>query len=54
MEEEMPPEWMWHLEHELEPWFDEVKRNREEKWGRNHDETVPMTSNEYAERMRGQ
>lgn len=27
-DEEMPPQWMWHLEHELEPWFAEVKRAR--------------------------
>lgn len=25
-DEETPPKWMWHLEHELEPWFAEVKR----------------------------
>lgn len=28
-EEEMPPKWMWHLEHELEPWFNSVKSKRD-------------------------
>lgn len=55
-EDEMPPQWMWHLEHEIEPWFDEVKRRREEKHGRpgdsDNDTRVPMMSNEYAENMR--
>lgn len=25
----MPPKWMWHLEHELEPWFNSVKSKRD-------------------------
>ncbi len=32
-EEEMPPQWMWHLEWELEDWFAEVDRKRKEKFG---------------------
>lgn len=32
LEEEMPPEWMWLFEDELEPWFDEVMRNRKAKF----------------------
>lgn len=31
--EEMPPEWMWSLDHELEPWFERVTEEREEKCG---------------------
>jgi hypothetical protein len=48
-EEETPPEWMWHLEHELEPWFENVKQQRDDKSGRSDDrEQVPMMDNEYA------
>lgn len=51
----MPPEWMWPLEHELIPWFDEVKVAREERHGnpgKAEDETVPMTENELTAHMR--
>lgn len=51
LEDEMPPEWMWHLDHELEPWFDEVERKREERYGArddDRDERVPMMDNELA------
>lgn len=47
----MPPEWMWPLEHELVPWFEEVKQAREEKYssrGSERDVEVPMTENELA------
>jgi hypothetical protein len=40
---------MWHLEHELEPWFENVKQQRDDKSGRSDDrEQVPMMDNEYA------
>lgn len=29
----MPPPWMWPHDKELESWFDEVERAREEKYG---------------------
>lgn len=45
-EDEMPPKWMWHLEWELELWFEEVERLREEKYGGGRDEEVPMMKNE--------
>lgn len=28
--EEMPPAWMWHLERELDLWFKQVEKNRED------------------------
>lgn len=46
--EEMPPKWMWHLEHELDPWFEEVDQIRKEKYGGEADdrEEAPMMSNQ--------
>jgi hypothetical protein len=56
-DEEMPPEWMWPLDHELVLWFDEVKRKRDEKYGRHDDDDdrdeVPMMSNALAAEKRG-
>lgn len=47
-EDEIPPEWMWPLDHELVGWFEEVKRNREAKFGGKPDESPAMMENEYA------
>lgn len=46
--EEMPPKWMWHLEWELDAWFEEVERLREEKYGGGDDarEEAPMMRND--------
>jgi hypothetical protein len=33
MSDEMPPSWMWPLEHEIERWFIEVDEKRSEKFG---------------------
>ncbi len=50
LDEEMPPSWMWCHEDELTEWFDEVTRKRDEKYGKTStDETVPMTTNEFAQ-----
>lgn len=32
--DETPPEWMWPFSDELESWFEQVKRNREDKYGK--------------------
>jgi hypothetical protein len=32
--DEMPPEWMWIFGDELDKWFDQVKRDRESKYGK--------------------
>lgn len=49
-EEDMPPEWMWHIGHELERHFDHVKERR--KSGARDDDddqpAGPMIQNEYA------
>lgn len=54
MDDEIPPRWMWSLDHELKPWFEEVQRNRDEKYGTNSDkdkrESVPMMENELSRR----
>lgn len=47
--EEMPPEWMWPFDEDLELWFEEVDRNRKEKYGGNADSSSEeMLENEYA------
>lgn len=54
-EDEIPPEWMWPLDYELEQWFENVKRKREDKYGRSDDDDrdeVPMMSNQLAARKR--
>lgn len=48
--DEVPPAWMWAVDHELEIWFENVEQKREEKYGSNSsaDETAPMMSNQLA------
>lgn len=50
-EDEMPPEWMWSVDHELEIWFEKLKDARAEKYGTPREES-PMMSNEYAQKLR--
>jgi hypothetical protein len=49
--EEVPPEWMWSVEHELEIWFERVQAEREERYG-GGSRNEPMVENEYAAEMR--
>jgi hypothetical protein len=54
-EDEMPPEWMWPFDEELESWFEDVERKRKERYGNRGDDadsSGPMTENEYAKGMR--
>lgn len=51
-EEEIPPKWMWHLEWEIEPWFEEVNRARKSQYSSSGDEESPMEQNELAARFR--
>lgn len=55
-EDEIPAEWMWHLDHELDAWFDEVARKRKERLGGGGDDDdrteVPMMQNELAAEKR--
>jgi hypothetical protein len=47
--DEVPPRWMWHLDHELDIWFTRIKRDREERYGGGgsaHVENTPMTEND--------
>jgi len=52
--DEMPPEWMWPLDHEMVIWLERVTEERKEKYGgsdrddRDSHTTVPMMQNEYA------
>ena len=53
--DEMPPHWMWHLDHELELWFDKVAKKRDAKYGGkseaiNEDEDGEYDSNILYER----
>lgn len=50
--EEMPPDWMWHLETELEAWFEEVDAKRRDKYGGDTRDEVPTMQNEYADRLK--
>lgn len=36
-EKEMPPEWMWPLDWEIESWFITVRNNREKQYGVSND-----------------
>ena len=51
--EDMPPEWMWTVDDELEIWFDEVKARREERYNAGSgDETPEMMSNTLVRKRR--
>lgn len=54
--DEVPPEWMWSLDDELESWFEDVEEAREAKFGgsstRNKDEVVPMMQNQLSKNRR--
>jgi hypothetical protein len=57
LEEEIPPKWMWGLDWELETWFIEVKRVRENRYssGGGSDTTEgdgEILENEYSARFR--
>ena len=47
--EEVPPEWMWPFNEELDEWFDEVEFQRSQKYGGGSDaDDADMDRNEYA------
>lgn len=53
--EEMPPEWMWSVEHELTAWFQRIDEERNEKYGGGDsapESTTPMMTNELADEMK--
>lgn len=55
LSEEIPPQWMWHLDDELEHWFDAVKKQRDEKYGGNNNSDESggeVMENEYAKGLR--
>lgn len=51
---EMPPEWMWTLDHELSQWFENVEHDRKAKYGGSSDDedAGPMMSNDLAKGRR--
>lgn len=52
-ESEMPPEWMWSVDHELEIWFERISEERDEKCGGGDKrDEVPLMDNELAAEMR--
>lgn len=58
MKEEIPPEWMWPIDHELELWFEEVERKRDERYPSHGDSSGDesgghMMVNELAKDLRG-
>lgn len=44
LEEEIPPEWMWPFDDELEDWFDKIKRDREDKHSSGRDDSSDSDS----------
>lgn len=48
--DEIPPQWMWTLDHELEDWFFEVDLHRQGKFtdGEDNRDQVDMMSNEFS------
>ena len=55
-EDEMPPQWMWTLDQQLNEWFEEVDSRRKEKYGGgggDSDESSPMMQNELARDRKG-
>ncbi len=57
MPEELPPQWMWHLDDPLEDWFAEVDRKREERISGDSsslsdDNSGTWVENEYAKGRR--
>lgn len=55
--EDIPPSWMWPVSHEIEYWFEEIERKREDEKNaaRTGDEMpkVGMMSNALADEIRG-
>ena len=52
--DEMPPDWMWPFDDELEQWFADVEEARNQKYGggsasSDGESSGPMMKNEYAE-----
>lgn len=52
--DEIPPEWMWPFDDELEIWFENVDREREARYsgGDKEDPDKPMMGNELSERFK--
>ena len=52
--EEMPPKWMWHLDWELEVWFERVDKERKARFGGGGDDedTGDMMTNDLAKGRR--
>lgn len=54
--EEIPPSWMWPVAHEIDDWFEEVERKREDQQNAARSgDTLPetgMMSNELADQIR--
>lgn len=53
--DEMPPRWMWHLDAELELWFEEVEDKRNSNTGgssASDDEWAPMMDNQLSPRAK--
>lgn len=47
---DVPPVWMWHLDHELEDWFDALNSNDGSGPEDPDDEDVPMMRNALVRR----
>ncbi len=53
MEEDIPPEWMWPLDHALKQWFEEVDRRRAaERGGQQHQQTTMVDNALFPDELR--
>ena len=46
--DELPPEWMWALDEELEEWFEDVMQARKDRFGDDDRDDTPMVRNDLA------
>ena len=44
--DEMPPEWTWNLDWEIEAWFKKIKIERDKKWGTNSSDSSSSSDSE--------
>lgn len=50
--DDMPPVWMWHIDHALEEHFEEVEERRSERFNPDGDEGPTLTKNALSPRRR--
>lgn len=49
-DKDIPPLWMWHLDHELEDWFEDLNASRNGSGDSSDDDEAPMMRNALTRR----